>query len=134
MSQVAASALRRARDRPILTDRSIDIDSPPRAIAAVAGIAWLVCAASLASAAASQASIPSQQRWGGAAVTSLASAIAIYVGLRLLTTPRRRYLQGSLLWAILVAAAAAFDADHLPDVFVLPVLWASAACVVSVLG
>jgi hypothetical protein len=100
----------------------------------MAGIAWLACAASLAFAAVAQASIPSDQRWGGTAWTSLASIVAMCLGLGLLATPRRRYMRAALLGAGAVVALGTFDGSHLSDLAVLPVLWASAASVVSLLA
>jgi len=100
----------------------------------MAGMAWLICGASLLCAAVAQAVIPSHQRWGGAAWPSIASTIAIYLGLRFVARPRRRHLQRGVLGAITVVALVAIDVSHLSDFAVLPALWASAAGLVSLVA
>jgi hypothetical protein len=96
----------------------------------MAGIAWLVCSASLGYAAYLQEGYAATEGWW-------ASAIAVYLGLRLLTGAEGRHMWISVLGAItllLFAADANAKTSNLSEFFILAVIWGLAAGIITVLG
>lgn len=96
----------------------------------MAGIAWLVCSAALAYTAYLQEGDAATQGWWS-------SAIAVYLGLRLLTAAGGRLMWISVLGAItllLFAADANAKTSNLSEFFILAVIWGLAAGIITVLG